>query len=82
MSWTFYAYLDLIFNPRLRPGASAVAAALAVELAVSCLQHSLGPAAPSVAPGAADEDVMASAESVLGIVPHTIRFKLNWSHWR
>lgn len=48
-----------------RPGASGVAASLAVELAVSCLAHPLGPLAP---PG---------SESVLGQVPHTIRGWLN-----
>merc|ERR1719270_1181472 len=32
-----------------RPGASGVAAALAVELAISCLSHRKGPAAPAPA---------------------------------
>jgi len=60
-----------------RPGASAVAAALAVELAVSCLQHPLAAAAPAPAPGTADETAAEAAESVLGIIPHTMRGSLH-----
>jgi len=53
-----------------RPGASGTAAALAVELAMSCLVHELGPAAPaSMGDG--------GTESVLGTVPHTIRGSLH-----
>jgi len=53
-----------------RPGASGTAAALAVELAMSCLAHKQGAAAPaSVGEG--------GAESVLGTVPHTIRGSLH-----
>merc|ERR1712142_1290736 len=53
-----------------RPGASGTAAALAVELAMSCLVHELGPAAPaSLGDG--------GTESVLGTVPHTIRGSLH-----
>ena len=49
-----------------RPGAAGLASALAVELAVSCLSHPLGPAAPP-----------AGCESLLGGVPHTIRAYLS-----
>lgn len=56
-----------------RPGASGVAAALAVELAVSCLSHRKGPAAPAPARvGAGEEE-----ESCLGTVPHTLRGSLH-----
>jgi len=55
-----------------RPGASGTAAALAVELAISCLAHPLGSAAPAGA-GAGGE----WSESVLGTVPHTIRGSLH-----
>ena len=48
-----------------RPGCSGLASALAVELAVSCLTHDLGPAAP------------AYSDTVLGSVPHTIRGSLH-----
>lgn len=56
-----------------RPGASGVAAALAVELAVSCLSHGKGPAAPAPARVGAGED----EESCLGTVPHTLRGSLH-----
>ena len=49
-----------------RPGASGVAASLAVELAVSVLTHPRGAAAPA-----------SSSDSVLGSVPHTIRGSLS-----
>ena len=49
-----------------RPGASGVAASLAVELAVSVLTHPRGTGAPATA-----------SESVLGSVPHTIRGSLS-----
>ena len=56
-----------------RPGASGVAAALAVELAVSCLSHGKGPSAPAPARvGAGEEE-----ESCLGTVPHTLRGSLH-----
>jgi len=55
-----------------RPGASGVAAALAVELAVSTWLHPLGPAAPAPLPGEAG-----AGDSVLGAVPHTIRGSLS-----
>jgi len=60
-----------------RPGASAIAAALAVELAVSLLEHPHRAAAPSVAPGAATTSPAPGSECVLGIVPHTIRGSLH-----
>jgi len=49
-----------------RPGGSGIAAALAVELAVSCLTHPLGAAAPAE-----------SSDTILGSVPHTIRGSLH-----
>ena len=52
-----------------RPGASGLASSLAVELAVSCLCHPRGPAAPA--------EVSGGQESVLGLVPHTIRGSLH-----
>jgi len=58
-----------------RPGASGTAAALAVELAISCLVHSQGPAAPAMV-GTAGEG-RDGTESVLGTVPHTIRGSLH-----
>eukprot|EP00092_Neocalanus_flemingeri_P029015 GFUD01031500.1.p1 GENE.GFUD01031500.1~~GFUD01031500.1.p1 ORF type:complete len:680 (+),score=251.80 GFUD01031500.1:45-2084(+) len=62
-----------------RPGASGTAAALAVELAISCLAHPLGPAAPAVVSGKGSEGMegMEGTESVLGTVPHTIRGSLH-----
>ena len=54
-----------------------MAAALAVELAVSCLQHPLAAAAPAPAPGTADETAAEAAESVLGIIPHMMRSTFN-----
>jgi len=58
-----------------RPGASGTAAALAVELAISCLVHPLGPSAPAVSgPGGEGRE---GTESVLGTVPHTIRGSLH-----
>ena len=55
-----------------RPGASATAAALAVELAVSCLEHPLRGAAPAVS---SSQEQQEGTECVLGLVPHTIRFQ-------
>ena len=49
-----------------RPGAAGLASALAVELAVSCLSHPEGPAAPP-----------SGSESLLGGVPHTVRASLS-----
>jgi len=49
-----------------RPGGSGIAASLAVELAVSCLTHPLGAAAPAE-----------SSDTILGSVPHTIRGSLH-----
>ena len=54
-----------------RAGVSAVAAALAVELAVSCIQHPQGGGAPAGV-GAGEPP-----EGVLGIIPHTIRGSLH-----
>jgi len=58
-----------------RPGASGTAAALAVELAISCLVHPQGAAAPALV-GTAGEG-REGTESVLGTVPHTIRGSLH-----
>jgi len=44
-----------------------------VELAVSCLEHPLGGAAPSQS---SSQEQHQAAESVLGLVPHTIRLVL------
>ncbi|XP_023947303.2 ubiquitin-like modifier-activating enzyme ATG7 [Bicyclus anynana] len=55
-----------------RPGASAIAGALAVELLVSILQHQLGVRAPApynITDGGTDSHV----DSILGPVPHSIR---------
>jgi len=54
-----------------RAGVSAVAAALAVELAISCIQHPQRGGAPA---GIGAEE---SPEGVLGIIPHTIRGSLH-----
>jgi len=56
-----------------RPGASGVAAALAVELAVSTLAHRRGASAPAPARAGAGEE----EESCLGVVPHTLRGSLH-----
>lgn len=63
-----------------RPGASMIAAGYAVELLASLLQHpakALAPAIISNNPSSSQQDSAreptASAESVLGVVPHQIR---------
>lgn len=63
-----------------RPGASMIAAGYAVELMASLLQHpakALAPAIISSSPSSSGQDSAshsaASAESVLGVVPHQIR---------
>jgi ubiquitin-like modifier-activating enzyme ATG7 len=60
-----------------RPGVSAIAAALAVELAVSCLQHPEKGGASCLMPsGKPQEDKPSGSddsESVLGLIPHSIR---------
>jgi len=52
-----------------RPGLAGIAAAVAVELMVSILQHPKRALAPADAPDADPS----SSESVLGLVPHQIR---------
>eukprot|EP00088_Acartia_fossae_P058102 TRINITY_DN6790_c0_g2_i2.p1 TRINITY_DN6790_c0_g2~~TRINITY_DN6790_c0_g2_i2.p1 ORF type:complete len:722 (+),score=145.40 TRINITY_DN6790_c0_g2_i2:45-2168(+) len=62
-----------------RPGVSAIAAALAVELAVTCLQHPDRGGAPCCTNSGGGNkssdtaDVSTATESVLGLVPHSIR---------
>nr|XP_023019696.1 ubiquitin-like modifier-activating enzyme ATG7 [Leptinotarsa decemlineata] len=59
-----------------RPGVSQIAGALAVELAVSILQHKEGLYAPafySTSPKSKIEDLEGANSSILGLVPHTIR---------
>jgi len=60
-----------------RPGVSAVAAALAVELAVSCLQHKDKGGAAALMPAGAvkndDPTENESSEGILGVIPHSIR---------
>ena len=58
-----------------RPGVSMMAAALAVELMVSVVQHPDGANAPSYVrrPDAGDESEDENEESLLGIIPHQIR---------
>jgi len=65
-----------------RPGVSMIAAALAVELLVSLLQHPRGPNAPA-STGINDDDDEEEdecGESCLGIVPHQIRGFLSRHH--
>jgi len=57
-----------------RPGASGMAASLAVELAVSCLVHPQGPGVPAVS---SHGESTVDSESVLGSIPHSIR---GWLH--
>ncbi|KAL1923101.1 uncharacterized protein VTP21DRAFT_9477 [Calcarisporiella thermophila] len=54
-----------------RPGLSAVAGALAVELMVSVVQHNLGPCAP--ADTTTDVSLANRSSHPLGILPHQIR---------
>lgn len=58
-----------------RPGVSMMAAALAVELMVSVLQHPDGANAPAYVrrPGAGDESEDENEDLLLGIIPHQIR---------
>ncbi|OCH86788.1 E1-like protein-activating [Obba rivulosa] len=57
-----------------RPGLAPIAAATAVELLVSLIQHPDGINAPAPAPQSATEAVESRAtESVLGLVPHQLR---------
>ncbi|KAI0156811.1 hypothetical protein GGR57DRAFT_71293 [Xylariaceae sp. FL1272] len=61
-----------------RPGIAAIASALLVELLTSLLQHPLGHHAPAPATAmASGQNVDASDEHALGIVPHQIRGFLN-----
>jgi len=55
-----------------RPGLASIAAATAVEMLVSMIQHPEGINAAAPAPGASSED-SASAGSILGMVPHQLR---------
>ncbi|KAB0790475.1 hypothetical protein PPYR_15134 [Photinus pyralis] len=58
-----------------RPGVSAIASALAVELAVSILQHPRGASAPAFYKANNQDlgDDCGPEESILGAVPHSIR---------
>ncbi|GJQ87471.1 hypothetical protein Trydic_g19234 [Trypoxylus dichotomus] len=57
-----------------RPGVSNIAAALAVELAVSIMQHEKGPLAPAYyTTSKFEQDIDRENECNLGIVPHSIR---------
>ncbi|CAH2009913.1 unnamed protein product [Acanthoscelides obtectus] len=59
-----------------RPGVSQIAGALAVELLISVLQHKHGVLAPayySTAQTVPMQEMTASGDSVLGLVPHSIR---------
>ncbi|XP_076265658.1 autophagy-related 7 isoform X2 [Rhynchophorus ferrugineus] len=59
-----------------RPGVAQIAGALAVELAVSILQHDKGLAAPAffkVSPTAQDLDPEDESQCILGLIPHSIR---------
>lgn len=62
-----------------RPGVSMMAAALAVELMVSILQHPLGPDAPACVSNTSEEDggaghsLYSEDECCLGIIPHQVR---------
>ncbi|KAE8539178.1 ubiquitin-like modifier-activating enzyme ATG7 [Cryptococcus gattii VGV] len=55
-----------------RPGVAPIAAAMAVELLISVLQHPLGVHAPAERPDAMDASTGTSA-SPLGCVPHQLR---------
>ncbi|KAK8846720.1 E1-like protein-activating enzyme Gsa7p/Apg7p [Kwoniella newhampshirensis] len=63
-----------------RPGMAPIAAASAVELMVSLVQHPLGPAAPADVLGSAKNySYDAVSGSPLGIIPHQLRGSLsNW----
>ena len=69
-----------------RPGIAAITAALAVELAVSILQHPLRSRAPAPASRSAERDTVRSSEGEdtqhpLGLVPHSIRgFLGSWDN--
>ncbi|KAI4461849.1 ubiquitin-activating enzyme e1 [Holotrichia oblita] len=57
-----------------RPGVSNIAAALAVELAISVIQHEQGPLAPAFYTlSKFEQDVSRENECNLGIIPHSIR---------
>nr|CAI5821254.1 unnamed protein product [Callosobruchus analis] len=59
-----------------RPGVSQIAGALAVELSISVLQHKHGVFAPayySTSQTAPTQEMTVSDDSVLGLVPHSIR---------
>mmetsp|Transcript_14832 Transcript_14832/g.37142 ORF Transcript_14832/g.37142 Transcript_14832/m.37142 type:complete len:688 (+) Transcript_14832:84-2147(+) len=60
-----------------RPGLSAMASALSVELLVSMMHHPLGPRAPADLAGQVGDDT----GSMLGLVPHQVRgFLANFSN--
>ncbi|RUS17502.1 Atg7ctd-Atg8-Mgatp complex [Endogone sp. FLAS-F59071] len=56
-----------------RPGLSAVASALAVELMVSVLHHELGPRAPADTAASPSAPEASAPGSPLGLIPHQIR---------
>ncbi|CAG8638656.1 4963_t:CDS:10, partial [Acaulospora colombiana] len=60
-----------------RPGLSAIAAALGVELMVSVLHHDKGPAAPADTGIEPSGSTDSSTSSPLGIIPHQMRGFLN-----
>ncbi|XP_071960528.1 ubiquitin-like modifier-activating enzyme ATG7 [Antedon mediterranea] len=62
-----------------RPGMSMIAAALAVELLVSILQHPSGGYAPADT-SSKDDHMTSQASSPLGLVPHQIRGFLSRFH--
>eukprot|EP00095_Tigriopus_kingsejongensis_P009040 maker-scaffold2452_size15588-snap-gene-0.3 protein:Tk09040 transcript:maker-scaffold2452_size15588-snap-gene-0.3-mRNA-1 annotation:"autophagy-related protein 7" len=63
-----------------RPGVSYQAAALAVELMSSLLQHPLGPEAPAAVQTRDHDGFGNEHEGTLGAVPHTIRGSLHTFH--
>nr|XP_022917514.1 ubiquitin-like modifier-activating enzyme ATG7 [Onthophagus taurus] len=56
-----------------RPGVANIAGALAVELAISVLQHKEGPGAPAFYTTSKSADISRENETSLGILPHSIR---------
>ncbi|KAF6776796.1 hypothetical protein AHF37_05935 [Paragonimus kellicotti] len=64
-----------------RPGVSMMAAAIAVELLVSVMQHPDGPAAPAPAIHTSDFSQYLALENSFSLIPHQIRgFLATYSH--
>ncbi|KAF8561690.1 hypothetical protein P879_10001 [Paragonimus westermani] len=64
-----------------RPGVSMMAAAIAVELLVSVMQHPSGPAAPAPAIHTSDFSQYLALENSFSLIPHQIRgFLATYSH--